>query len=361
LKKSIQKPSNWQDFESLCKKLWCEIWNCDSIKKNGRTGQNQHGIDVYGIPKNETMYYGIQCKGKDDYTKSKLSKKEIDNEIIKAKNFKPSLRKFIFATTANKDAKIEEYIREVNVKHIAQGLFVIDIYSWEDIADLIEENRNTYNWYIKRIDFKMNQSVDILFHNEQNNCVITPTFNRSNITIKSDHIPRSQSEIIATFLDRSSFSIPKKVENISFSKVGIVISNSGNIAFEEIKLKLEIENNFQSVKETNIENVYISLVTNNVYWIDENIITYRPLPTNRILVPKDHKYFEFFLKPHPRKYKLSVKWTFLSKDFNCSGKNIIRVNPIFKETKITRSPQNNEKNGETFNRTNDAKIELIDN
>ena len=22
----LQKPDNWQDFESLCKKLWGEIW-----------------------------------------------------------------------------------------------------------------------------------------------------------------------------------------------------------------------------------------------------------------------------------------------------------------------------------------------
>ena len=56
----IQKPVNWQDFESLCKKLWGEIWGCsDTIKKNGRSGQAQHGVDVYGIPKGETMYYGI--------------------------------------------------------------------------------------------------------------------------------------------------------------------------------------------------------------------------------------------------------------------------------------------------------------
>jgi len=68
MKKSIRKPENWQDFENLCKKLWGEIWDCAEIKKNGRSGQNQQGVDVYGIPKFDTEYYGIQCKGKDDYT-----------------------------------------------------------------------------------------------------------------------------------------------------------------------------------------------------------------------------------------------------------------------------------------------------
>ena len=57
IKKIIQKPVNWQDFESLAKKLWGEIWATDSIKKNGRMGQTQHGVDVYGIPSGEKDYY----------------------------------------------------------------------------------------------------------------------------------------------------------------------------------------------------------------------------------------------------------------------------------------------------------------
>ena len=73
MKKQLRKPENWQDFESLCKVLWGEIWNCPEIKKNGRTGQTQHGVDVYGTPQGETEYYGIQCKGKDDYIDAELS------------------------------------------------------------------------------------------------------------------------------------------------------------------------------------------------------------------------------------------------------------------------------------------------
>ncbi len=72
MKKQLPKPENWQDFESLCKKLW-GIPN--KIKKNGRSGQPQHGVDIYGIPKRETEYWCIQCKGKDEYTKSALTYK----------------------------------------------------------------------------------------------------------------------------------------------------------------------------------------------------------------------------------------------------------------------------------------------
>ncbi len=53
---SLPKPQNWQDFETLCKKLWGEIWDCPEIKKNGRQGQSQNGVDVYGMPKNDNGY-----------------------------------------------------------------------------------------------------------------------------------------------------------------------------------------------------------------------------------------------------------------------------------------------------------------
>lgn len=104
----LRKPSNWQDFELLCKKLWGEIWKCeDTIQRNGWLGQKQNGVDVYGIPLGVSQYYGVQCKRKDEYTHAQLTKTEIDSEINKARNFSPTLKRFIFASTSNKDTEIE--------------------------------------------------------------------------------------------------------------------------------------------------------------------------------------------------------------------------------------------------------------
>jgi hypothetical protein len=165
MKKSILQPENWQDFESLCKKLFGEIWNCPlKIKKNGRLGQPQAGVDVYGIPAGKEKYWGIQCKGKDTYQKKKLTEKEINDEIAKAIDFKPKLEVFIFCTTAVKDSKIEEYIRLKDIESRKNGGFEILLYSWEDIVDFIEENRNTYNWYIDNIQFKDKFDVQIDFY-----------------------------------------------------------------------------------------------------------------------------------------------------------------------------------------------------
>ena len=175
----IRPPENWQDFELLCKKLWGEIWNCpDIIKRNGRSGQKQCGVDIYGTPNGSTEYYGIQCKGKDNYTHAQLTKKEIDAEITKAKNFKPALKAFYFATTAVKDAAIEEYIREKNVENITNGGFAIDIFSWEDIVDLLKEHRLTYNWYINNCQYADNSDVNISISLDDDDDALHPEYFR---------------------------------------------------------------------------------------------------------------------------------------------------------------------------------------
>ena len=157
MKKTIGKPENWQDFESLCKKLWGEIWKIpNKIKKNGRLGQEQAGVDIFGIPMNQTKYWGIQAKGKDNYTNAKLTEKEIVSEIEKAKKFQPELEVYIIATTQSKDSKIEEFIRLKDLENRDNGSFEILLFCWEDIVDLLEENQDTYQWYLNGNSININ-------------------------------------------------------------------------------------------------------------------------------------------------------------------------------------------------------------
>lgn len=164
----MKKPSNWQDFEKLCKLLWGEIWDCeDTIKQHGRQGQNQHGVDVYAYVEKYKGYCGIQCKGKDDYTNAELTEAEIEDEIEKALTFEPELKLLVFATTANKDAKIESYIRKKDVENRNKSLFAVDIASWEDIVDHLERYRTTYNWYVNNCQFKDATDVLVTFDGEE--------------------------------------------------------------------------------------------------------------------------------------------------------------------------------------------------
>ena len=165
----INKPKNWQDFEKLCKLLWGEIiWSCeDTIKQHGRQGQNQHGVDEYAYVEKYGDYCGIQCKGKDDYTKAQLIESEKDAEIEKALSFKPELKILFFATSANKDAQIEEYIRKKDVENRNNGLYGIDIASWEDIVDQLERYKTTYKWYVNNCQFKDATDVSVTCDGEE--------------------------------------------------------------------------------------------------------------------------------------------------------------------------------------------------
>ena len=346
MKKNIRKPTYWNDFEDLCKKLFGEIWQCPySIKKNGRQGDEQFGVDVYAIPKDETEYWGIQCKGKDEYAHKQLTESEIDREIKKAETFKPKLKTFIFATTANKNSAIEEYIRLKDIEHRKAGGFGILLYCWEDLADLIEENRSVFNWYINGQQFKETHKVWVGFenYNEELNIdmpVVKTIRNYKyvepnpfqNLTIGdlNNKIKRY------SFLDNltsqivNPFGLPDKI-NKSWCKLEIIIRNIGEKVIEDWKLYLNIDKDlFKHIDDDTPKNNYfpnIEILKNRTSWVnkEEGYFTYRPL-NNSPLIQKDAKSFEIFILPKLDIVEIKLKWELLSRDYSDEGEIILKIN-----------------------------------
>jgi WD40 repeat protein len=143
----IPPPSNWQDFESLCCDLWKAIWKDPNTIKNGRQGQQQKGVDVYGQPNQLSSWAGLQCKGKDNFTNQGLTEKEVRAEVKKAKSFRPRLSEFIIATTGPKDSRIEEVARAITDAHLRKGLFTVHILGWKDIVERIAEHPEVASKY----------------------------------------------------------------------------------------------------------------------------------------------------------------------------------------------------------------------
>jgi tetratricopeptide (TPR) repeat protein len=131
----LPPPKNWQDLETLARDLWRAIWGDPNTTKNGRSGQAQHGVDIYGRPGQGSKWAGVQCKGKDDYPGGELTENELRAEVEKAKHFKPALSSWILATSAKKDANLEEVARKITADHVAAGLFSVNIWFWSDIQD----------------------------------------------------------------------------------------------------------------------------------------------------------------------------------------------------------------------------------
>lgn len=139
----IPKLKIWQKFESLTKDF-AESKNPNILfNKYGRTGQKQEGIDIYGSRKDGKIIV-FQCKNH----KSKISIENIEKEVkkIDANNF--PVYEINFATSADRDAKIQTYIINENLKRLPSKLPELKIFFWDDFENFISTNESIYSKYM---------------------------------------------------------------------------------------------------------------------------------------------------------------------------------------------------------------------
>ena len=104
-------PKSWDEFEDICADVLKRKWRDPYLERHGRSGQQQHGVDCYGLPKHlqgtgTKKYAGVQCKKTDELTIEVIQK-----EVEMAKEFKPGLTEYLVMTTASSDAKLQEAVR----------------------------------------------------------------------------------------------------------------------------------------------------------------------------------------------------------------------------------------------------------
>lgn len=329
----ILKPENRQDFESLCKKLRGEIWQCPEIKKNWRQWQTQNGVDVYWMPKWEQSYFWIQCKWKDHYTHAQLTTREIDSEIEKAENFQPKLAKLYFATTANKDSNIEEYIRLKNTSQIKSWSFEIHIYSWEDIVDLIKDNENTYNYYVNSMNFINQYAIDISFEDWTKEINKEVLFLRTKKIYKHKAVQSNDyndllKELYSTnqsFLN--NFYDNNHLENESKFDFKIKLKNIGTKQLDNFKIQLSFTWNINKIYNYE-SNIFIEYKNRykDCYIENESRAGILEKPKDRFLVPQDSYIFqEIWCLPNKNSWKITINWSFLSKEYNIDWQLFINV------------------------------------
>lgn len=345
MEKQLRKPENWQDFESLCKVLWGEIWNYPEIKKNGRSGQTQYGVDVYGTPQGETEYYGIQCKCKDDHTDSTLTEKEISKALL----FKPKLKKFYFVTTANKDATIEEYIRLKDEESRKNGNFEIHLFSWEDIVDKIDENKYTHDWYITNIGFKLKHSVKITFGTGTTNLDFNPKLLKNHVTYRQREkkerwgvdLPHMSPDYNRqTRLEKLYEPQPKRyymngqTHNLSSCVFCLLITNDGNVPIENFKMYISFKSTTVDVDTVSKQRQFFDSFKysyNTFMYQNSNDCVFEP--NEQILVQTDKIATDkICLRPTIEDSQdVVLEYELVAKDYNKKGELAIRLNNIIEE------------------------------
>lgn len=176
---SLQLPplDNWQDFESLCCDLWKSIWGDPNTQKNGRTGQPQAGVDVYGLPTFANQYHGVQCKGKNGDYGSKLTIDEIDVECNKAKNFNPPINNYVVATTSPRDNKLQEHCRSISHNYP----FRVGVWSWDDIKPEVQCRPDLMKKYYLGFEDYLTSSSEYVIDINSTQDKLAAFFSRPNI------------------------------------------------------------------------------------------------------------------------------------------------------------------------------------
>lgn len=352
----LKKPSNWQDFEKLCKLLWGEIWMCeDTIKRHGRQGQNQHGVDVYAYVEKYGGYCGIQCKGKDDYTNAQLTEAEIDTEIEKAKGFEPELKQLVFATTANKDAKIESYIRKKDIENRKKGLFQVDIASWEDIVDQLERYRTSYNWYVNNCQFKEATDVSVTFDGEEE-VTIHPEYIRTTVHYEYKEFTSFEKQwqaqlknIVIPTIGTSMLPWNRRSKiDKRWCKLHLHIENIGNTVIKNPKVKIlfrpddieDISDRFSYLNSWGIDEAAKAQINANkdarreLFQTYSNEIEYRPKES--VFLQTDERNFTISIIPADGIKELPLIWEFLCEDYQKKGFLTINVQPEIEDMKKTQ-------------------------
>lgn len=132
-------------FENLCRDLWKNDHKYEFIELNGRKGQKQSGVDIFGRVKQSTNWFGIQCKVRSKG--KKLTQEDIENEIQKAQTFNPKLTKFIICTTLDRDVEIQNIERQIQDNLSNLNGFEFKIIFWDNIKELLKEERNLKIYY----------------------------------------------------------------------------------------------------------------------------------------------------------------------------------------------------------------------
>ena len=214
------------------------------------------------------------------------------------------------------------------------------LYCWEDLADLIEENRNTYNWYVDNIQFKDQFDTQFDFFGVDNELIVKPKFEKIVTQFKvKEKVESSLSKF--NFQYRSPFAQIEPISiygsqkiNHSWCSFDTLITNTGSAVIEDWKFYLYFDENVRKIDDdfTNDIFLYEKLVKYRTTWDYEgdNMILYSPL-NDKPLIQKDSRQFKSYFIPKIGSDKVTIRCELLARDYNSKDEVTFEIKPEYEK------------------------------
>jgi len=121
-------PKSADEFEDICCEALRLLWNDPHATRNGRSGQAQHGVDIYSAAHEQAA----QCRNK-----ASLSQAEVTQEVAAARGFRVPLKSLTFVISGPRDSNVQAMVEAVSLAEQQAGGFAVRVLFWDDLAQAI--------------------------------------------------------------------------------------------------------------------------------------------------------------------------------------------------------------------------------
>ncbi len=149
------RPKSEDEWEDMVLDAMRLVWQDPNAQRNGRRGQRQHGVDIFGVA--DGRHVGAQAKNMD-----KFSETEAKDEIAKAENFQPKLQALHFAVAGPRDAVFQQFIRLLSADRVARGAFPVHVMYFDDICQELSRQSDLVTKYWGSFFLLLSEFLDAL-------------------------------------------------------------------------------------------------------------------------------------------------------------------------------------------------------
>lgn len=134
----LSRPKSEDEFEDMVLDALRIRWKAPDASRNGRRGQRQNGVDIFGRPAEfDGRWAGAQCK---NVLASPFTIENIRDAAAKAEGFEPTLAKFYVVVSLDRDVRLQEGVRLLCEERKREGKFSVDLLFWNDVSGLLADD-----------------------------------------------------------------------------------------------------------------------------------------------------------------------------------------------------------------------------